>query len=101
MARESAPDTTAAYDGFAIRRGRVGPPRASRYGLRPSLLSGAGLRPLRLGLRLAALGLAGGNRPISGVLGDELLGLLTRQRIGPLVVRRLHQVARGAVELAR
>src|SRR3954470_242820 len=35
MARDSAPDTTAAYDGFAIRRGRVGPPRASRYGLRP------------------------------------------------------------------
>src|SRR5687768_11209561 len=53
---------------------------------------GSGLGLLRL---LGGLDLLGrGNRGLAlRVLGDELLGLLARLAVGPLAVRRLHQVA--------
>src|SRR5919106_4914338 len=63
---------------------------------------------LRLGLALLAAllgllcaGLALRQPAVARILGDELLGHLAGLRIGALVVRRLHQVARRAVELAR
>src|SRR3954469_29723 len=58
--------------------------------------------PERLVLRDLGLGLGarGLRRRMPGVGGDELLGLLARLVVGPLVVRRLHEVRRGAVELA-
>src|SRR5918994_6371948 len=64
---------------------------------------GASLLRLRLlgPWLLAPRGLALLSRqpPLTGIVGDELLGHLPRDRVGPLVARRLHQVAGGAVEL--
>src|SRR6185295_13237938 len=59
--------------------------------------------PPRIDLGTCSFGLGRlhrGRRLAPRVGGDELLGLLARLVVGPLTVRRLHQVARRAVELA-
>src|SRR4051794_12902635 len=91
MERDSAP-TGGAY---GRETGPEGPVSQA-----PIRTSGSLRLRLVLGLlRLLAL-LPVGHPALTRVLGDELLGVLARLRVGPLVVRRLHQVARGAVQLA-
>src|SRR5262245_28647183 len=84
----------------AHARGRT-PHAASRRGaLAATLLRASGAR----GGTAAALGRTRAVRRARGalarVLGDELLGVRARLVIGPLVLRRLHEVRRGPVELS-
>src|SRR5256885_156833 len=97
--------------GTVAVRGRVPPGRARPWptarsgglGSASSYLARRGPRGRR---SLAGFGRLARQLPrplawcLAGVVGDECLGQLARLVVGALVVRRLHQVARGSVELA-
>src|SRR6185436_20039542 len=99
----SEPDSRRLTGSPVVRR-RTLWPRFSSSGETRSASSAAPSRPGRGRGATWAMesGSGAGNDPrlVARVGGDELLGLLARLVVGALRVRRLHQVARGPVELS-